>query len=288
MAGWLRGRGVTATFAFAVWAARHMEVDETPVELSGRHREEWLETVRMRAARRDDAPRCLEILGGASATVRQGWYRQASRVIGWRVARHVFGLLVVAALAGVIVTTEFALGEAATWIVFVVVVLGTVLAGLASALAGLGDPLLVVGRVERGVTTHIPEAPRPLKRLILRWIEKGSLGRATVDVRTAAQLTPQGELRGWPDWCGEREVGMRWGAARRLIEGERCVLVCASNGLILDCLTDFTRRESAITRRARGVGVRTLLARGRPRFSRRRSLRSARCRRLRTRRSPPR
>jgi hypothetical protein len=148
-------------------------------------------------------------------------------------------------LGVIVVGEELHGGGPVTWIA--AAVLAALLTGLSWPLVGdsAGEPLLLIGRVTRGVTVIAYSAvDRPSsKKLVMRWLDKGSLGAATVEVEAAVRLTPEGGLRVVPWLSGE--VGMRWRAARRLIEGERCVLVCAANGLILDRLSDFATTGAA-------------------------------------------
>jgi hypothetical protein len=204
----------------------------------------WLTQIRKRAGRRGGAPRCLSILAGSDAGERASWHRRASRAIRWKAARRAVAAPLVGGYMGLVVTSEFHLTGVPKWILLSVVLVVLVSLCLMFAVDALGTPLLLVGRVTRGVTTITTVSglqPPKTTAIVLTWATKGSVRTAMIEVRAANWLASDGALSSAPAWHDRQEVGMRWRASQRLIEGEHCVLVCATNGLILDRLTDFTR-----------------------------------------------
>jgi hypothetical protein len=251
--GSLRGGLVVAavwTLAAAVLLRRMSKEElqrERPVPLartSPHWFASWLREIRSRAARRGSTPRCLVALGESDAADRRFWHEVARRAARRRAALRVVLLPLLLAVALVVVSKQFVLAENALWILGVPVVV--VCAGVALARVPRsvrGDPLLLVGRVTEGVVYVNPDEINGWPEMV-SWIAHGYLRTVPTTVTAACTLRRDGTLVSSPGWRGKHDLGVRRHAYRRIIETERCVLLCTPAGAIIDRITDIERSRS--------------------------------------------
>jgi hypothetical protein len=204
-----------------------------------------------RRARRS-RPRDLVILGESTQKARAGWYRLIRRrFTRMRLTRPLLGLV----FAGVVFVfgyVEFNGYEVfPSWVAWSVGGLSAVLTlvNLFMNDAALGnDPELLIARVVSGV--HVRELDRKTKGSILDWVTKGSSRLVNVEVERSVRLTSDGRVV----WSGRRTapttisasgagpappLGKKNRPREELVEGERCVLICDTRGLIVDTLGAF-------------------------------------------------
>ena len=162
-----------------------------------------------------------------------------------RAVLRVVSLPLLLPLGLVIIGKQFVFEGNALWVLgvpAVVVCSGVALARVRRSLEG--EPVLLVGRVTDGVVyvegddTGWPE--------MLSWISRGYFRTVRVSVSAACSLMPGGALVSNHRWLGDHELAVRGSAYQRIVETERCVLLCTPDGSIIDRLTDVARHRARL------------------------------------------